>query len=68
MLNIDFYLENIKNIIYCYGIYQPIYDKLKPKVTFHKGLVNEDVLASLTGRTIIVLDDLLSEFRSSTGN
>src|SRR5215469_5419907 len=44
-------------ILYCYGVYQALFSRM-PQVEFHEGLPD---LAQLTPRTLLIIDDLMSE-------
>ena len=54
-------------VLYCYGIYQPLYDDIKsacPFVTFKEGIPSAsdiEKFASQQNHKVIVLDDLLGE-------
>ena len=53
---------NIKKVIYCYEIYQTIFDDLKrdEDVTLHEGLIDEEYLKSLaTEPILLIIDDLM---------
>jgi len=50
-----------KEVVYCYGVYQPIFDKMKNEfdfISFHKGLPSRQLLYNLTPPSMIILDDL----------
>ncbi len=53
-------------IIYCYSIWQSKFETLR-NVRFHKGLPTSDMLDSLSGPTVIVLDDLLDMLAKGQG-
>ena len=67
LLNINKMFEDVpKYVLYCYGVYQSLYDDIKsqcPFVTFHEGLPNEETIKTFaTGEhRMIVLDDLLND-------
>lgn len=53
-----------KHILYCYGIHQPLFEKMEKEIdhiTFHEGLPSETELTEFqdTNHNIIVLDDLM---------
>jgi hypothetical protein len=50
---------SIDKILWCYGIYQDIFDKY-PLIQFHEGLPDLNVFDGKE-RTMLVLDDLMSE-------
>ena len=55
-----------KLVLYCYGVYQSLYDDMKsqcPFITFHEGLPSSDTIkAFATGQhRMIILDDLLND-------
>ena len=53
-------LPEINKIIYCYSVWQPLYEKMLVDVnniTFHKGIPDQENLKD----AIIVIDDLMSE-------
>lgn len=53
----------IEKVIWFYGIYQPLYDEI-PNVTFVEGFPC-DYKSYVDGRTLFVLDDLISECGNS---
>lgn len=56
-----------KKILYCYGIWQDLFDKMEaiiPNIVFHEGVPTSKVIEELTenkSHNIVVLDDLMSE-------
>ncbi|MCG8049061.1 MAG: hypothetical protein JAY66_25830 [Candidatus Thiodiazotropha taylori] len=57
-----------KRVIYCYGVYQKLYDEMKlhlPHIWFYEGLPSKDDLeawsAEQPGMKVLVLDDLLQK-------
>lgn len=56
-----------KKILYCYGIWQNLFDKIEkkiPNITFHEGLPSSHQINELTSNqehNIIILDDLMME-------
>ena len=59
--------EPPKHILYCYGIYQDLYDKMKNEfnfVTFHEGLPSRETVFSLRPFSMIILDDLSHKIHS----
>jgi hypothetical protein len=61
-----------EKVLYCYGIFQPLYDEMErelPFITFHRGLpIEEDLeqLSSATHCNLVVLDDLMESVTSSS--
>ena len=63
--------ENSQNkewsILYCYSIYQPLYDKMEdciPEINFKAGLPGQEDIQELEecdGRRLLILDDLAEE-------
>ncbi len=50
-----------QRILYCYGVYQPLFDEMKqtiPNIKFHQDLPE---LEDVTDNTLIILDDLISK-------
>ena len=56
------FTEPVDRILYCYGVYQPLFDEMKakiPKIQFHEGLP-VDINSFATGKhCVCVLDDLM---------
>ena len=55
--------QNINNIIYCYNVWQNIYNEIEKEmdVEFHEGILNEEKIKNINGNddhSIIVIDDL----------
>lgn len=55
-----------KRVLYCYGVYQSLYDKMMkefPFVTFHYGTPTDSQIEDLSneGHNVIILDDLLDQ-------
>ncbi len=56
-----------KKILYCYGVYQPLFDEMKQSlqdITFHEGLPTLETITELTsdgGHHLVVLDDLMQQ-------
>ena len=66
--NIDYMFEDEtpNKVLYCYGVYQPLFDEIKEKcpfVEFHEGLPSEETINEFAGLThrIVILDDLLDQ-------
>ena len=64
--------EAPKKIIYCYGVYQPLFDMMKKEIstiTFHEGLPNREMLETWhmeePGHKILILDDLMQKGANS---
>ena len=60
----NLFTEPVSSIIYCYGVYQQLYDEMKIKVKnieFHKGIPSEELLQEHSDGKfhVIVLDDLM---------
>jgi hypothetical protein len=51
-----FFSEKFSKIIYCYDIYQPLFDKFKHLAEFHHGIYDD--FDGLNGHTLLVIDDL----------
>lgn len=57
--------EPPKRILYCYGMYQPLFDKIEQHISnlkLHHGLPSNETIQDLTSdrqHTLIVLDDLM---------
>ena len=57
-----------EKILYCYGIYQPLFDDMKqniPHLIFHQGLPDKEEMEQFAGHTLLVLDDLMSDVSNS---
>jgi len=60
-----------EKVLYCYGIYQPLFEKIEqelPFVTFHEGLPSEDTLkehSSSNSCNLVILDDLMDGVTTS---
>ena len=57
-------------ILYCYGIYQPLFDRMKgdvPGIQFHQGLPSQSFFRQFANsqHNLIILDDLMSEVSAS---
>ena len=55
-----------KKVLYCYGVYQSLYDEMKktcPFITFHEGLPPTDFIDFFANgeHRVVVLDDLLND-------
>ncbi len=63
--------EPPEKVLYCYAIYQPLYDRMEKELPFielRRGLPNEDDLNELSSETrcnTVVLDDLMDSVTSS---
>lgn len=69
--NINHMFENEipEKVLYCYGIYQDLYDKIKKDinfVTFHEGLPNKDTLFNLPASSMVIIDDLCHKLVNDT--
>lgn len=47
-----------EEIIWCYGAYQEVFERYKPDITFHQGLIDVETL-DRTKHKLIVIDDLM---------
>ena len=59
-----------KKVMYCYGIYQPLFDEMKrviPGIMFHEGLPHKEEMQELSrhGHALLILDDLMQEVSNS---
>jgi len=67
----DMFVNPPQKVLYCYGIYQPLYDVMEQNlsfITFHEGLPSEEVLNDLADENVcnlVVLDDLMTSVTSS---
>ena len=62
LLQNQMFTEEVKSILYCYGVYQDYYDDMKlPNIEFHQGLPSLEKVQSLNDGDfhVIVLDDLM---------
>ena len=60
-LNNMFENQTPKYVLYCYGIYQHIYDIMEKEfkfVSFHEGIPNKETIFNLGSPGMIILDDL----------
>ena len=63
--------EDISQILYCYGIYQSIFDKMEeniPNFTLHEGLPSKEDIDNFSEKRkhlLVILDDLMSEVGQS---
>ena len=55
--------------LYCYGIYQPLFDQMKkdvPNLSFHHGLPDAEHIEALSGgHALLFIDDLMQEVVNS---
>lgn len=64
--NVDTMFEpKIDQILWCYDQYQPLYDTISSKVTFHEGIPDMSNFKS-SGHTLLILDDLMEECASNS--
>ena len=60
-----------EKVLYCYGMYQPLYDEMEREltfITFHPGLPSEKDLERLSNKSrynLVILDDLMHSVTSS---
>ena len=62
----DAFTKPVHKIIYCYGIYQPLFDVMKkdlPNIEFHEGIISD--LDFDGNHNVVVFDDLASQIASS---
>ena len=66
------YVENPpKHVLYCYGVYQPLFNEMEtvvPNLTFHEGLPSSNTLEELTTdkqHKMVILDDLMDQVTQS---
>ena len=53
----------VQRIIYCYSVWQPIYNEIKsfiPNIEFHEGILNVENLDQ-SNSSLLILDDLMKE-------
>lgn len=68
----EMFADPPQKVLYCYGIYQPLYDEMEkefPFITFHKGLPSEEDLQELSSDVhcnVCLLDDLMGQITSSS--
>ena len=68
LLSNEMFTEHVSSILYCYGVYQSYYDKMKvPNLEFHEGLPSREKVETLNDGKfhIIVLDDLMEQIIKS---
>ena len=54
-----------KRVVYCYGVWQPLFQHLPTYVNLHEGLPDIEELKSFQGPQLIVLDDMMEECSKS---
>ena len=58
-----------EKILYCYGVYQPLFDQMRedvPNLMFHCGLPDVEEIEALSGgHSLLILDDLMQEVVNS---
>ena len=69
--NKEMFVKPPKTILYCYGIFQPLYSEMEASmsnITFYKGLPDSSMFEQLDSRehNLIVLDDLMNEVNNSS--
>jgi len=50
-----------QHVLYCYGVYQDLYDLMNTEfnfITFHEGIPGRETLLSLPPSSMVILDDL----------
>ena len=67
------YVENPpQKILYCYGVYQPLFDQMEkavPNLTFHQGLPSSDTIDEFTAdrkHGLLILGDWVTRFMRSS--
>mgnify|MGYP001595909180 FL=1 len=64
LLSHEMFTEKVNSILYCYGVYQPLFDDMKMShLSFHEGIPSLDTVKELNNGkfNIIVLDDLMEQ-------
>lgn len=64
----DMFTQKVTSVLYCYGVYQDYFDKMKiENLQFHEGLPNYETVKKLHDGQfhVIVLDDLMEEIVKS---
>ncbi len=67
----EMFNDSPQRVLYCYGIYQPLYDVMErelPFISFHRGLPNEKELDQLSDDShcnLVILDDLMDSVTTS---
>lgn len=61
----ELFTKDIDEIIYCYGIYQPIFNRYTEMITFHKGLIPQEDLKVDGKHRLLIIDDLMHEIDRS---
>ena len=62
LLKNQMFTEPVSSVLYCYGVYQPYYDKMEiPNLELHEGLPSLDKVQSLNDGKfhVLVMDDLM---------
>lgn len=62
LLSNDMFTEKITSVLYCYGVYQPFFDKMTVKnISFHEGVPDMGKIKEIKDGNfhVIVLDDLM---------
>ena len=64
LLSHEMFTEKVGSILYCYGVYQPLFDKMKiANLSFHEGIPSFETVKELHDGNfnVIVLDDLMEQ-------
>jgi len=64
LLRENMFTEKPTKILYCYGVHQPFYDRMKlDNIEWHEGIPSYDMLERMNDNSfkIIVLDDLMEQ-------
>ena len=68
LLSHDMFTEQVKSVLYCYGVFQPYFNEMKiSNLEFHEGLPSLEKVQSLhdDGFHVIVPDDLMEHIVKS---
>lgn len=63
--HLELFESNIKHILYVFGIWQPLFDRMEKKnsfITFYQGIPDKEILekySSKYGYILLVLDDVM---------
>src|SRR5215813_7043553 len=54
-----------ERIVYCYGLWQSVFDDYKNRVEFRKGYNEEEIKFNPKQRSLVILDDIMLEAMGS---
>lgn len=54
-----------KRVLYCYGVWQPLFQQLPPFVTLWEGLPDAEELKAFKAPQLVILDDMMDECSKS---